>query len=227
MNRKPDWWIHRIVSFIGGYAGLYTIMIRTNLGAAQTLNMLEVVKGFLGRNYAECMVHLTGAILYAGAIFGVTLLSKKSRIDMKLFSMAINTAGFIILGFLPENINSYIGLYPVFIMMSVQWLVFGGLNGYNSSPIFSTNNLRQMISAIAEYTCDHKPEQLDKAKYFGGTLICFHTGAAVGYFVCENIGIYASFLGIIPCLIVSAIEIFQKVHTNAVEKIKFMHKNVS
>lgn len=220
MNRKPDWWLHRIVSFIGGYAGIYTIMIRTNLGAAQTLNMLEIVKTFLGRNPAECMVHLTGVMLYAGAIFGVTLLSKKSRINMKLFSMIINIIGFMILGLLPENINSYIGVYPVFIMMSVQWVVFGGLNGYNSSPIFSTNNLRQMVSAMAEYVCDHKPEQLDKAKYFGGTLISFHIGAAVGYFICESIGIYASFFGIIPCLIVSAVEIFQKVHSNAVAKNK-------
>ena len=104
----------------------------------------------------QAALHFIGMLLYAGAVFTAVYLSKKGRIDMKLFSMAVNAAGFIVLGLLPADINRCVGLYPTFIMMSIQWVVFGSIGGYASSPIFSTNNLRQTVGALAEYVCDHK-----------------------------------------------------------------------
>lgn len=207
MKMKSEWWLHRTAAFIGGFTGIYTVTARMNFANAQTLNLLEAVESLFGRNPAEFMIHFAGAVLYAGAIFAATILSRKSRINMRLFSMAVNICGFIVFALLPADMKIYASIYPAFIMMSVQWVVFGGLNGYNSSPIFSTNNLRQMSASFAEYLCDHKREHLDKAKYFGGTLIFFHTGAAAGYFAVKAMGTKAAYVGIVPCLIVSAIEI--------------------
>jgi uncharacterized membrane protein YoaK (UPF0700 family) len=210
MDLRYERALHRAAAIIGGFTGIYTILIRTNLGSSQTLNLLELLNSLLGRNFLEALAHFGGMIAYGGAIFLTTVLSRKSKLDMKLFSMTVNIIGFIVLGFLPENLNRCVGLYPTFIMMSIQWLVFGNLGGYASSPIFSTNNLRQMTSALAEYACDHKPEHLDKAKFFGGTLIFFHLGALLGYLFCKEFAIKASFFGVIPCVILCAMVLVQK-----------------
>lgn len=202
MNKGYERCLQRTAAVIGGFTAIYTVLIRVNLGSSQTLNLLELLNNLLGRNFIEAMIHLGGMLIYGGAVFLTTVLAKKSRLDMKLFSMTVNIIGFIVLGFLPKDLNHCIGLYPTFVMMSVQWVVFGNMNGYTSSPIFSTNNLRQMSEAFAEYICDRKSEHLDKAKYFGGTLIFFHIGAALGYFACKAFGIRASFFGIIPCSLI-------------------------
>lgn len=215
MNTAHEKILHRTAAVIGGFTGIYALLIRANFGSSQTLNLLHLVDNLLGRNFAEAMLHLGGALVYAGAVFAVTVLQKKSRLDMKLFSMAVNAVGFIVMGFMPSDINGCIGLYPTFLMMSVQWVVFGNLGGYASSPIFSTNNLRQMSGALAEYVCDRDPKHLDKAKFFGGTLLFFHIGAALGYFACEGFGEKASFLGLIPCAVLTAMILFPKIMHSA------------
>jgi uncharacterized membrane protein YoaK (UPF0700 family) len=83
-------------------------------------------------------------------------------------------------------------------MMSFVWVVFGSMGEYASAPIFSTNNYRQAIGGLAEYCADHDRKHLDKAKYFGGTLLVFHIGAAAAYFACERFGTKAAFFGLLP-----------------------------
>lgn len=205
MDLRYERVLHRIAALIGGFAGAYTVLIRLNLGSSQTMNLLELLTGLLGKDYLQAALHFIGMLLYAGAVFTAVYLSKKGRIDMKLFSMAVNAAGFIVLGLLPADINRCVGLYPTFVMMSIQWVVFGSIGGYASSPIFSTNNLRQTVGALAEYVCDHKKEHLDKAKYFAGTLLFFHLGAVGGFFACKALGIKAAFFGIIPCAALAAV----------------------
>jgi uncharacterized membrane protein YoaK (UPF0700 family) len=135
---------------------------------------------------------------------------KKTKIDMMLFSTALNIIGFIVMGLMPDEVNACVALYPTFVMMSVQWVVFGGLGGYNSSPIFSTNNLRQMSAAFAEYLCDRKSEHLDKAKYFAGSIFFFHLGAALGFVACKLFAVKAAYFGIIPCVLLSAMVVVPK-----------------
>lgn len=87
--------LHRIAALIGGFAGAYTVLIRLNLGSSQTMNLLEMLTGLLGKDYLQAALHFIGMLLYAGAVFTAVYLSKKGRIDMKLFSMAVNAAGFM------------------------------------------------------------------------------------------------------------------------------------
>ncbi len=202
--------LHRAACVVGGFAAMYTVLVRVNLGSSQTLNLLEVLKNILGRSFFEAALHLLGALIYGGAVFGVVVMTKRTHFDMKLVSMAINIVGFVVLAILPKDIPAVVGLYPTFIMMSVQWVVFGSLGGYSSSPIFSTNNFRQAVGALAEYVCDRNPEQLEKAKHFGYSLLFFHIGAAVSYFLVTAFDIKAALFGIIPCMVVCVMEIIPK-----------------
>lgn len=210
MIKNNDRLMHRTAAFIGGYTALFTIMEHSNLGSAQTLNMLDIIRDIFGHDFLEAALRVLGVIIYASSIFGVTVLGKKTKCNLKLLSAFVNIGGFILLALIPENVDPLLSIYPAFIMMSIEWVVFGSLCGYASSPIFSTNNLRQTFSALAEYFCDHDKTHLDKAKFFGGTLIMFHLGALAGYFMCEKFSLNAALFGIIPSVFIIFLELVPK-----------------
>ncbi len=204
MSMRHERAMHRAACLVGGYTAMYTILMRFNLGSSQTVNILEIMKSLLGRSFAEAFLHLLGAVIYGGSVFAAAYLKRKGRADVYSLSVFISIAGFVVMGFLPADIPSVVGLYPTFIMMSFLWVVFGGMGGYNSAPIFSTNNFRQTVGEIAEYCADGDKKHLDKAKFFAGTLAAFHIGAAAGYIGCAAAGLKASFFGVLPCMILLA-----------------------
>jgi uncharacterized membrane protein YoaK (UPF0700 family) len=106
--------------------------------------------------------------------------------------------GLLLLSFIPTSVDPIIGLLPIFFMMSTQWSVFNGTNGYNSSTIFSTNNFRQAALAIGEYLCDKDKAQIAKAKFFSNSLIWYHMGVAIAFISGKILGVYACLLCFIP-----------------------------
>ena len=101
--------------------------------------------------------------------------------------------------------NVVVGLFPIFFAMAVQWNSYPGAYGYVSSTIFSTNNLRQVAIALSEYAITHDPKQLHKAKFFGGTLLCFHLGVAVSIVTHHFFGIHSVWLCYVPLALTGAL----------------------
>lgn len=201
MSMRHQRAMHRAACLVGGYAAMYTILMRLNFGSSQTVNMLEIFKALLGRSFAEAFLHFLGTVIYGASVFAAAYLKRKGRADVYTLSGSLSMVCFTVMGFLPADIPAVVGLYPTFIMMSFMWVVFGGLGGYASSPIFSTNNFRQTVGELAEYCADGDKKHLDKARFFGGTLLTFHVGAVLGYAGCMAVGLKAAFFGLIPCLI--------------------------
>lgn len=198
---KAEITIHSSMCFIGGFIGAYTILNRGgNLGSAQTLNMIDIVLTLCGRNFEELLIRIGGLLVYILGIFLCSILSNKTKINMQRYAVIIDMIGFVGLCFVPEDIDSIFALYPVFFMASTQWSVFHGMNGYNSSTIFSTNNLRQMILSISDYMCLKDKTLLKKAGFFANSVLWFHIGVAISYFACSSFKIYAILLCFIPAL---------------------------
>lgn len=217
--------LHRAAAFIGGFVGMYTLVINLNLGSAQTVNLLDMLKSLLGHDAREFLLRLLGAALYGGAIFTAAYLAKKDK-DIKLLSMIICTIGFVVLGVLPENTDHCVALYPAFVMLPFVWVSFGEVDGFASSPIFSTNNYRQFIASLAEYCADHDKKHFVKAKVFAGTLVMFHTGAVAAYFACEYFGVKAAFLGAILCVLLAVVMFAHRLAENSLVCLRggFAHK---
>ena len=201
---KHEKLMHRAATLVGGFAGMYTVLTRFNLGSSQTVCILDMMKALLGRDTREFLLRLLGVTLYGCSVFAASYLTKRGRVDTRLISAGLCTAGFIAMGFTPEDTEAVVALYVPFIMLSFLWVVFGSMGGYASAPIFSTNNYRQTIGSVAEYFADHDKAHLDKAKYFAGTLAVFHIGAAAAYFLCGAFGTRAAFFGLIPTMLLFA-----------------------
>ena len=174
---------HYIMSSIGGFLGLYALLNRCdNFGSSQTSNLLYIVEAVLGSNFIEVLIRLGAVFLYMLATFLVIWLPKKFKINVRILAVFVDLFALVLLGFLPKDMNNVLGLYPIFFAASFQWNSFCGARGYNSSSIFSTNNLRQFTMAVTEVFVNKNRIYADKAKFFGMTLLSYHIGAVVSYF---------------------------------------------
>lgn len=197
MKKNKDIILHSIMCCIGGFMSGYALLCRGNLGSAQTINMIEIVFGIMGRNKEELLFRILGLLLYFAGIEFVVLLSKKTNINLKRYSILVDMAAFLVLAIIPDNASMMVGLLPMFFMLSTQWSVFSGTGGYTSSSVFSTNNFRQVILALNEYVFSKDKKQLKKAMFFINTLFWFHVNIAVSYYSVKYFSIYASLFGLI------------------------------
>ena len=154
--------LHFVMAFIGGYFGLYAIVARNDLfGSAQTSNLIYLVQDILGGRPVDFVIRIGALVLYSTAVALSVWLPKHTAVNNKILSILIDGGAAILLGFLPKDMNPVLGLYPIFFAMAFQWCSFKGIGGYNSSTVFSTNNLRQFVSAVtlfAEHSLTIEPK---------------------------------------------------------------------
>lgn len=194
--------LHYLMSFTGGFLGAYALLTRSNLfGSAQTANMISIVFNLLGKDFFSVMIRIFAVFIYASAIALAVVIPRYSRINMKLLSIICTICAVFFLGFLPSEMNNLVALYPVFFVTAFQWSVFKGAQGYISSPIFSTNNFKQMISSFTEYGFTKDQIHLNKAKFYGFTLLSFHVGVAISYLSYLILAVQSSWVCSIPLVI--------------------------
>jgi uncharacterized membrane protein YoaK (UPF0700 family) len=192
-SEKKELYLHSLMCVIGGYFGGYAVLSRSgNLGSAQTCNMIEIVCTLLGRDYHQFCLRLLGFALYVSAILIGLFLIKKTSFNVKRYAILVDTIGMLLLCMIPADADIIVGILPLFFMMATQWTIFHGNSKYNSSTIFSTNNLKQFTLSMGEYLMEHDAALLDKAKYFGNSLLWYHLGVVVSFFACKAFSIQAS-----------------------------------
>ena len=203
--------LHDIMCIIGGFFGAYAIVNGfENMGSAQTTNMIEIICTILGRNLQNFFMRILALALYIFAIIICVYLEKRAVINVHKYAICVELIIMIGLVFLPPHIEPLIGLLPIFFMMATQWSAFHGTEKYNCSTIFSTNNLRQCVSGFTVYFLDKDKEQLEKAKFFGKSILWFHIGVVISYFCCKQFGQYASLCAVPLGGIAIALEVMQE-----------------
>ncbi|MCI2049027.1 MAG: DUF1275 domain-containing protein [Lachnospiraceae bacterium] len=199
---RQNLYLHSAMCFIGGFLGAYALLVRAeNFGSAQTSNMIMIVSSIVGRNFSALFIRILGLFIYTGAMALTVLLQKKSRVNMQKYCIAADLAGMLLLSLIPSGVDPFLGLYPLFFMTATQWCVFHGIDGYNSSTIFSTNNLKQAITSFMAYLIDGDEEMHKKARFFGNSLLWYHIGVAASAAAVTALGVPA----ILCCIPVGAI----------------------
>ena len=184
---KRDAVIHHLMAVCGGFIGVYAIVSRMGVfGSAQSANLIELVCDILGREPMEILSRVAALAIYMGAMVLYVVLEKRSPWDVRRVSIFIDLGAVGLSGLIPEGVNPFTALYPIFFATSFQWCAFKGAGSYVSATIFSTNNLKQTVTSVTEALLSRKDEpeydkKMEKAKFFGGTLACFHLGVAAGY----------------------------------------------
>lgn len=199
-NARIEVWLHYTLSFVGGYMCIYALLARTMLGAGQTGNMVYLIWGILGRNFYDVVVRMGALAVYIVAIVLTIWLPRRFSIGLKSWCILVDAAVVLLLGFLPENMEPYVGLYPIFFSTAFQWCSFKGAGGYNCSTTFSTNTLRQFVAGIAEFCMTKDRAHLNRAKFYAASLFWFHAAAAAGFFCWKLFRIQSIWFNMIPVL---------------------------
>jgi uncharacterized membrane protein YoaK (UPF0700 family) len=190
---KKELYLHSLMCVVGGFFGGYAVLSRSAMFAsAQTLNMIEIVLNLLGRDYHEFFLRVICFVLYAAGVFLGLMVMKKTSFSEQRYSILVDVIGAVVLCLIPTDTDIVVGVMPIFFMMATQWTIFHGNGKYNSSTIFSTNNLKQLTLSLGEYLLDKDAEHLDKAKFFANSILWFHIGVAVSFFACRAFDVMAS-----------------------------------
>lgn len=201
-KERFELYLHYSLSLSGGYIGAYALINRSEIfGSAQTANLIHSVTDLLGGNWMGLLLRLAALLLFVLAIIAAVLLPRFYKVNLRLGCIVLELMVVTALGFFPKDMNPMVALYPVFFIMALQWCTFGNVNGYASSTTFSTNNLKQFVSALCEYYCDKDRKQLEKAKIYGGTLLFYHLGVGAAFVASLFLGIPSVWICLIPlCL---------------------------
>jgi len=222
--------IHYTLSFIGGYLGLYAIVSRADLfGNAQTANLLGVVRDIIGRDFSDMMLRVGALLIYMTAVILTVWIPEHFSTDLRFISIGIDICAVLLLGFLPARMSPVVALYPVFFAMPFQWCTFKAPGGYNSSTIFSTNNLRQFTTAVTQFLMKKDDAQRDKAKFYGMTLLSFHAGAALSlilYMYCGLSGVWVCLISAFYAVWLIAADRSTAADTSSVSKENFCPKQL-
>lgn len=197
MEKKYEAPVHYLMSFIGGFFGVYSILNFCDFfGNAQTANMIYLITNILGHNFGSVLIRLGGMAVYMLALGLTAYLPKHSHISLPLTSVLLDGAAAFVVGFFPSGLDPVLALYPFFFATAFQWGSFKGAYGFTSSTIFSTNNLRQFTTSLTEIIFNKDFSFCLKAKFFGVTLLCYHSGVAISYILCTIYGSHSIWFAI-------------------------------
>lgn len=180
---RLDHYLQFVMSLIGGFLGAYALLNHHDLFAsAQTSNLIYLFVTVIGKNFDAFLLRLFILVSYVSGLICAVMISKSARLNLQLCSIIFDMAAVIAVCMIANNVNDFIALSPVFFVTAFQWHSFNGVDGYVSSSIFSTNNLKQFTTSLIEYLFEKKPIHLSKAKYYGIVLLSYHIGVVISYF---------------------------------------------
>ena len=148
--------LHLNMTLIGGFMVGYGVINRHDiLGSAQTGNMVSLAMDAVGHADEEWFFRIIALIIYVASVSLTVILSHKiSKMSQKRLSILIDGAVLLIIGFYPAEMNPFVALFPIFFATAFQWCSFKGADGFASSSIFCSNNLRQCVTGFTEYLCN-------------------------------------------------------------------------
>ena len=194
--------LHHSVAVIGGFMGIYAVLLRGALGSSATSNLLLVTEAFL-------QWEIETFLLYGGALLcliaGIALASMGKhvvkRFDFRWAVLAVQAIACFGLALIPDDAPALPALYPLFFTTARQWVAFSSAAGFQSATVFSTNNLRQAVSGVVEYACTHDAAHMKRARFFGGSLLFFFVGSLLGFGAICLAGAYGILLCLLPILV--------------------------
>lgn len=201
MKVKTTNFMHYNMALVGGIFGGFAVCnLGEIFGNAQTLNLISIVYNFVYCDFETLLLRIIAALLYFLGFGAAVVIPKKLRLHSDAISLIIDFFAFIVLLFLPKNVNLIISLYPIFFATAFQWTAFEYIEGYSCSTIFSSNNYRQFSTSLIEYIIDKDKSRMTKIRVFGLTLLYFHIGVALACFASLFFGRLSAVVGIAALL---------------------------
>ena len=197
MRFSSDTVLHRLECVMGGFVGGYSIVECSLFGSAQTMNLIESVICLESGDFPHFLKCIGGLLVFVLSVASCALVKLKTRIPLRVYSLIFSVFGCLAFFLIPDSLGVPLRLYPSFAMTAVIWVSFSTPSAkVATSPIFSTNNVRQGVYLFVEGLALKDREKIRQSIFFAGSLIFFHVGVALGVFSHSLIGKAAVLLAI-------------------------------
>ncbi|MEY8355985.1 YoaK family protein [Lachnospiraceae bacterium 54-53] len=190
--------LHYIMTFMGGFMGLYALCAFENYGSAQTGNLMNLVINLVDGNIRGTLIRVGAFVLFCTGIAVSWLLYRFFTLPMREISLLLDAVGLAISAFMPDNVDHYLRLYPLFVVTSFQWGTFNRVGKNASASLFITGNLKNCVHHWLRFLVDHEREALTGARIYTITILGFLAGGYAGCVVILHIGFMGVFYGYIP-----------------------------
>ncbi len=190
--------LHYIMTFMGGFLGLYAICAHGNYGSAQTGNLMSMVIDFVGDDIYDFMVRGGSLIIFCAGIIVSWLLTRFCRLPMRELCLAVDAAALALSALLPDGLYPFYRLYPLFFATSFQWGTFDGVGQYKSASLFLTGNLKNCVLNWTKFAVDRQREALMGARIYSLTIVSYILGGYAGCEAVAHAGVLGAFYGYLP-----------------------------
>ncbi len=110
--------LHYIMTFMGGFMGLYAICAFENYGSAQTGNLMNMVIHLVEENTRGVLIRGGAFVLFCTGIAVSWLLHRFFTLPMREISLLVDAVGMAISAFMPDGTDPFFHLYPLFVVTS-------------------------------------------------------------------------------------------------------------
>ncbi len=198
--------IHHMMSVIGGFFGLYALLLRgSTFGSSETSNLIYLTVAGLSGQSTEFLIRLFALICYILGIILATIFENRFSLKKRyLASIFLDLGCCVILAFIPESANPIMALYPMFFVTAFQYITIYKLEEFNSAAVYSTNNLRQCFAGLTNYLFKKNSTERRRFLLFGRSLLFFHLGVILAYFGLRHFSLSGIYL-CIPWLLLCAV----------------------
>ncbi|MGX7198393.1 YoaK family protein [Enterococcus nangangensis] len=187
-----------LLTFVGGAMDAYTYFHYDAFASAQTGNLvLAIIQGSEGQWGSVLMKLMSTLFFFAGLLlakFLIQFFRQKKIHYWRLYVLFYETLIFFVLS-LPK-INQHPVLVTVVIAFtaSIQWITFDKINGLAYTNLFTTGNLKGMVTNFYDYAVVKVPGAKEKFFHFLSVVLAFLGGAIASVACCHWLDRYALLL---------------------------------
>ena len=198
--------IHLCMAFMGGYAGMYGILVRGSFGQAVTSNLANVFRHLLlGDNVEDALFRAGALLVFLFSLALTHILQMKDRRIAEITCLVSQLACILISAAIPESTQGALALYPIFFLTGIQWGTFTGAEGFNSATIFCSNNSKQALFGWIDYVLTGRHESFKQGLFYTATLVFFYTAVVISVFMSDRFGAHAILLELLPLTMVAGV----------------------
>ena len=148
------------MALIGGFFGGFAVINHMDLlASAQTSNLISLALILVGRSSAEALARVGALGIYILALALTVMVPRILKWNNQLVSIAIDVLALISITFMPDTLDHFVAMYPIFFAMAYQWCSFPTSEGYVSAPIFSAS-LAIIFRLFSTETVSEKSESV-------------------------------------------------------------------
>lgn len=195
-----------LLALAGGLLDAYTYVMRGGVFAnAQTGNIVLLGIRAVEGNWGGAFHCLLPILAFAVGVIAAECIKDRLKgtrmVHWRQGSVALEIAVLAAVAFLPEPCNAIANVGVSFVC-AVQVESFRKVHGNAFATTMCTGNLRSGTERLYRFLRTGQREHLERAAWYGGIILFFIGGAALGTWCSRALGLYAVGLACVPLLTV-------------------------